>query len=65
MRNNLIRNLVLGALKNKKLLKLQKKQLPLPFLEFWSFFLQFSKFRNQILHKTLSRDYDNFHIFLK
>ena len=60
MRNEFRGKLVLGALKNSKLLRLQKKLFLLPFLKFWRFFLQFSKFRNQILHKNLSGAYYDF-----
>ena len=65
MRNNSRGNLVVGALKNKKLSRLQKKLFLLPFLEFEKFFLQFSKFPIQILHKNLSLDYYYFLIFVK
>ena len=63
MRNEFIRNLVLGPMKNIKFFWLQKELFPLPFLEFWSFFsffLQFLKYRNQILYKTFFRDCYNF-----
>ena len=60
MRNEFIGNLVLGDLKNMKLSWLQKELFPLPFLEFRSFFFQFSKYRNHILRKNFSRDYYNF-----
>ena len=66
MRNEFRENLALVALKNKKLLRLQKKLFLLPFLEFRETFLQFSRFRNQIfLHKILSRNYYDFLILVK
>ena len=52
MRNEFIGNLVLGDLKNMKLSWLQMELFPLPFLKFRSFFFQFSKYRNHILHKN-------------
>ena len=57
MRNEFMRNLVLGALKNKKLFSL-------PLIEFQLFLLQFSKFSNQTLHKNLSRDSNSLIFFL-
>ena len=65
MRNKFGGNLVLGALKKKKLLRLQKKHF---FYHSWNaekfFFLQFSKFHNQILQKNLfGNDYNFLFIF--
>ena len=60
MRNQFKGNLVLGALKKKKLLRLQKKHSFYHFWNFEKFFLQFSKFCNQILDKNLFGDYYNF-----
>ena len=44
--NKFTKNLVVGALGNKELSKLQKKLFPLLFLELLDLFLQFSKFPN-------------------